>query len=100
MDSCRQFFGPGVREKAPAIYRYAKIAPHQRLCRGCAEADYQFRPNRCQFRFEPRATGRYFDACRLRMNAAFAALDKLEVFYGVRHVNDVSIDLRIVQRLI
>src|SRR6185312_1812356 len=98
MHSRNNFLRPLMREKLAPLGRDPKIASHQRLRRGCSQADNQFRLNRGQFGFEPWPAGGNLDSIRLCMNAPLTALDKLEMLYGIRDINFFPVESGFVHR--
>ena len=79
-------------EKLAAMLRDAKIAAEEGLRSRGAETHDHFGPERGDLGFEPRTAGCDFGGVGLFVDAAFAAGLPLEMFYGVRDIDFLTVD--------
>src|SRR6266481_3718112 len=100
MNCGKQRLGPGMRKEGPAIARDSELAAHEGLSRRRAKAHDHVRLNYSNLRLEPGTACRNLDTVRLAMNAAFAALDKLEVLDRVCDINLAPVNAGFFQRAI
>ena len=78
--------------KLPALFRYPKLRPEQRLCGGCTQRHYDFWLDDADFGAQPGTASRNLLRIRLFVNAAFAARLPLEMFDHVGDINAGTID--------
>ena len=84
----------------PALAGDAEGRAKDRLRRGRAQADENFRPNEAQFRLKPGPAGRDIARARFLVDAPFSARLPLEMLDRVGDVNGVAIDFRVDERSI
>lgn len=80
-----------------AMLRDAEVPAEERLGRGGAEANDDFRPERGDFGIEPRPARGGLGAVWLFVNAPLAARLPFEVFDGIGDVGFFTIDPRFLQ---
>jgi hypothetical protein len=87
-------------DRPAEILSEPEFIAQNRLCRRRAQASEDRGFHNCEFGLEPWLAGANFARARLFVNAAFAALLKLEMFHGIGNVNARSIDAGILQRTV
>ncbi len=97
MDGRGRLRSPRVFHKLPALFGHPIVSSENRLRRGSAETDHDFRPDCRKFRLKPRPARPPLGNARLLVNAALAPLFEFKMLDGVSDVNSGPVDTRLFQ---
>lgn len=100
MNGCDDIFSQFRFHEFTALLADAKIFSNQRLRRGCAETDQDFRFKNGQLRFKPGPARGDLPSVRLFVNAAFAFWFPFEVLHRVGDVHFLAINSRFDERFV
>ena len=90
----------GPLHELGALHAHAEVAAEQRLGRGRTQQDQQVRLHHCDFAIQPGTTGIDLRGIRLLVQAPLALGLPFEVLDGVRDIDTLAVDARLLERLV